>query len=160
MKPTANSPTRETREATDAIALPDTTRTDRDPSTGRLLPGNAIARRHGLYASRVAEELEAERLAFVEQSINDDGGSSEIAARRRSLHDYRGRLHVHIAQLSGAIEQFGLFDGRGRLRTAWLQRLEGLISLARSVDATLGLERRQKRVETFADAIAQEPAHE
>jgi hypothetical protein len=144
----------------EAITRPDAARADRDPVTGRLLPGNAIARRHGLYASRIAEELEAERVAFLEQSITDDGGLSEISIRRRSQHEYRARLHVHIAQLSSAIEQFGLFDGRGRLRTAWLQRLEGLMALARSIDASLGLERRQKRVDSFADAIAQEPARE
>jgi hypothetical protein len=132
---------------------------ERDPHTGRLLPGNSIARTHGLFAQRIAEELAAEREAFLAQSITDDGGESEIPARRRALHVYRSRLHIHIEQLSSAIERFGLFDKRGRLRAQWLQRLESLMARAAQIDSTLGLERRTKPV-SFVDAVAQEPAHD
>ena len=65
-------------------------------------------------------------------------------------------MHIHIEQLSGAIEGFGLFDKRGRLRTAWLQRLEGLIARAQAIDGTLGLlQRRTKPVLSARDIIAE-----
>ena len=129
--------------------------TDRD-AVGRFQPGNQVARRHGLYAESMAEALVENRRAFEQQSVVDDGGESEVATRRRSLHTYRAGLHVHIEQLSGAIERFGLFDGRGRLRTAWLQRLEGLIARAQAIDTTLGLERRQRKVQTLDEVLSDE----
>lgn len=140
-------------EPAEAVTRPIPPGTDRDPSTGRFMPGNRVARTHGLYAQSVAEALAVERQAFETQSVTDDGGESEVSTRRRSLHAYRAQLHTHIEQLSGAIEHFGLFDRRGRLRAAWLQRLEGLIARAQSIDATLGLERRQRRVPTLNEIL-------
>ena len=137
----------------EAVTRPIPPDTDRDPSTGRFMPGNHVARTHGLYAQSVAEALAVERQAFESRSVTDDGGESEVSTRRRSLHTYRARLHMHIEQLSGALEQFGLFDRRGRLRAAWLQRLEGLVARAQSIDATLGLERRQRRVPTLNEIL-------
>ena len=128
---------------------------DRDRATGRFALGNTVSRRHGLYASSLAEALAAEREAFLAQSLQDDGGAAEVPTRHRSLHIYRSRLHLHIEQLSGALEGFGLFDKRGRLRTAWLQRLEGLIARAQAIDGTLGLQRRTKPVLSARDIIAE-----
>lgn len=125
----------------------------RDPDTGRFALGNSVARRHGLYAQVSAAALAAARESFLAQSITDDGGESEVPERRRSLHVYRARLHVHIEQLSDAIERLGLFDRRGRLRTAWLQRLEGLIARAQAIDGTLGLARRQRQVPTLDEVM-------
>ena len=48
-----------------------------------------------------------------------------------------------------------MFDKRGRLRTAWLQRLEGLIARAQAIDSTLGLQRRTKPVLSARDIIAE-----
>ena len=84
--------------------------------------------------------------AFLEQSLVDDGGREELSARRASQHEYRALVHRRIWQLSDALEARGLLDKRGKLRTAWLQRLESLIGLATKIDATLGLERRAKSV--------------
>lgn len=128
--------------------------TDRDPLTGRFAPGNAIARTHGLYASAIARALADERQAFLAASLTDDGGEAEVPTRRRSLHEYRARLHIHICALSDAIERHGLFDRRGRLRVAWLQRVEGLIATAQRIDGTLGLARRAKPVPSLAEALA------
>jgi hypothetical protein len=127
-----------------------------------VLPGHGheLSKTHGLYDRSAAHELAEHRRAYVEASIADDGGESETPTRRRSLHEYRGRLHVHIGQLSGAIEQHGLFDRRGRLRATWLQRLEGLIDRARAIDQTLGLSRRSRPVESAADIIREYRARE
>lgn len=138
-----------TAPATAETPIP--TAPDRD-ARGLFRPGNRVAYTHGLRA-QVDAALAEERRAFLDASLADDGGASEVPTRRRSLHEYRARLHVHIGQLSGAIERHGLFDGRGRLRTAWLQRLDGLIDRARSLDATLGLARRTRRITTASDLL-------
>lgn len=127
-------------------------------SAGHLWRGNATARKHGLHVSAVAEALAAERTAFVAASLADDGGEAECGVRRQALHAYRGRLHSHIGQLSDAIENHGLFDRRGRLRASWLQRLEGLVDRARGIDATLGLDRRQRRAVSVTDYVREQAA--
>lgn len=124
------------------------------PRCGRVLPGNRISLRHGLTAHDLSGELARQREAFEAASVSDDGGESEVPTRRRALHEYRARLHGHIGQLSNAIEAHGLFDRRGRLRAAWLQRLEGLIDRARGIDQVLGLGRQSKQIESAADIVA------
>ena len=126
----------------------------RDES-GRFTQGNTISTLHGLYKTGMAEVLLEQRQAFFEQSIQDDGGASEVPTRRKSLHVYRSRLHIHISQLSDAIEKFGLFDRRGRLRGAWLSRLESLVGRAVSIDATLGLQRRSRTLPSARELIAE-----
>jgi hypothetical protein len=121
----------------------------RDEKTGRFLPGNFAASQHALRTDRLPPEFEhlaAELAEFAGQSIADDGGAEAISARRRSLHNYRARVHRRIAQLDAAIELRGLFDKRGKLRVAWLQQLQGLIRTAQGIDSLLGLERRSKAV--------------
>lgn len=123
-----------------------------------MLPGNRVALRHGLSATQVHEELAREREEFVSASVADDGGPNDISTRRRSLHGYRGRLHVHIGQVSAALETFGVFDKRGRLRVTWIQQLANLIDRARGLDQTLGLERRAKHAPTsLAEALRAAP---
>ena len=112
--------------------------------SGQFLPGNTVARRHGMFAERVSEALVAEREAYEAASIADDG--ADVPVRRASRHRYRARVHIQIEALSNALEHFGLFDKRNRLRTAWLQRLEGLIATAQRLDASLGDERRAKDI--------------
>lgn len=51
---------------------------------------------------------------------------------------HRARLRVHICALSDAVERYGLFDRRNRLRA---------ISTAQRIDGTLGLARRSRHVE-------------
>ena len=125
----------------------------RDPSTGKFLPGNEIARKHGLHSSALTDALRDEREAFLTASISDDGGEGEVTTRRRALLDYRARLHVQIVALSDALEKFGMFDRRGRLRSGWLQRLEALIGRGQAIDATLGLGRRERHVPTAHELI-------
>src|SRR5262249_52898139 len=103
-----------------------------DQHAGRCVAGHplkgfaaTLARRHGLRAADLTPTHVEAREAFYGASVADDGGVSELSQRRLSLHAYRARLHCHVTSLSDAIERFGLFDKRGRLRALWLQRLEG-----------------------------------
>jgi len=84
----------------------------------------------------------------VEQFVSGclvDEADDDLPTRRRALLGYRARVHRRILMLDSALELRGLVDRRGRLRAQWLQRLEGLIGVARALDAQLGLERRAKR---------------
>src|SRR5262249_51938830 len=91
-------------------------------------------------------EAEAEGAAFLEQDLLDAGGIDDMPIRIRAQHAYRSELHVDIRKLSIALRMYGLFDRKGRARLEWLQRLESLINTARQLDATLGLERRARRI--------------
>jgi hypothetical protein len=116
---------------------------------GRFLPGNLAAVKHALRTDRLPSEfaqLAQEVEDYTVASIVDDGGASEVPARRRSLHEYRARVHRRVLQLDAAIELRGLFDKRGKLRVAWLQQLQSLINTAKGIDSLLGLERRQKPI--------------
>ncbi len=121
---------------------------DRDEK-GRFRSGNGAAVTTGLRARDLPEQfahLREEVQAFVDGTLLDEGDPDSVPARRRALLEYRGRLDRRIRQLDDALELRGLLDRKGKLRTAWLQQLAGLIEKARSLDVTLGLERRQKRV--------------
>lgn len=118
---------------------------------GVFLPANTSSVKHGEYSARALaipkidplERLRDEIASFLAQSITDAGGESEITRRAQSQHEYRARLHRRIVQLDNAIEVHGPFDKRGQLRP-WLQTLAQLIDKARSLDALLGLGRRQR----------------
>jgi hypothetical protein len=118
---------------------------------GRLLPGHTLPVKHGLFSERDLANLNAEMSVFLGGSITDDGGEGEVATRRRTLHEYRARLHRRIVQLDAAIETRGLFDPRGKLRVAWLGKLESLIAAARGIDNVLGLDRRARDVGSMQD---------
>lgn len=118
---------------------------------GQFLPGHRTPQTHGLHASAVAPVYLEMSGALLEQSITDDGGAENIPARRLSQHEYRALIHRQIWQLSDALDARGHFDKRGKLRCAWLQRLESLVNLAAKLDASLGLERRTKPVTNPAD---------
>ena len=92
-------------------------------------------------------------------AIRDEGGG-EIATRRKSLLEYRARLHRRIVQLDEAIDGHGLLDRRGRLRTAWLQRLESMMNTAKALDQVLGLAWRPPRVPDLALALRRSGDHE
>lgn len=130
-----------------APAVPNAQRSVR----GRFLPGHTENRSHGLDSLRVPDQYAAMSARFLEQSVTDDGGLSEIPARRLSQHEYRALVHRKICQLNDALEARGLCDKRGKLRVAWLQRLEAMLTLATRIDSTLGLQRRTKTVADPAD---------
>lgn len=128
----------------------DSTPIERGPG-GRFLKGNRESQKHGLFGARVSAALVAEREAFEAAALADDGGA-DVPVRRAARLQYRARLHVQIRALSDALEQFGLFDRRGRLRGQWLQRLEGLVTVATRLDATLGDERRARDITRLSAA--------
>ncbi len=121
---------------------------DRDRRTGRFLRGNRAAVRTGLRAGlgNIGAALDDEVQNFLEDSLADDGGREQIPRRRFSQHQYRAALHRQIVHLNAALETHGLFDRRGKLRVAWLSKLEGLMREARAFDQSLGLTRREKPV--------------
>ncbi len=136
------------------------TRPERDTITGRFLRGNGAAVTTTLRAARaqlpaVFETLEGEVRNFLEASIADDGGRSAIPTRRLSQHQYRAALHRQILQVNAALGTHGLFDRRGKLRLAWLSKLESLMREARAFDQSLGLARRPKSVPNLDAYLAE-----
>lgn len=125
-------------------------RAERDAS-GRFLPGNAASLRHGLFSEQARQfaALRDEAEAFLSAQLADEG-DPDVPARRRSLMAYRARVHRRLLQLDEALELRGILGPDGKLRVAWLQRLEGLVATAASIDRLLGLERRQKPVDPSA----------
>jgi hypothetical protein len=127
-------------------------------AAGRFVPGNLAAVKHALSAAKLPpefEHLEAEVDAFVAGCLTDEGDEQDVSTRRRSLLNYRARVHRRIVQLDAAIEVRGLVDRKGKLRAGWLQRLEGLVNVAKGLDAMLGLERRQKRVPSLQEVMSE-----
>lgn len=130
----------------------------RDPESARQLgtrtqfgPGNAAAVTHGIHAR--AFEAQAEVAGMLDRYVADEGGLSEVPARRLDLLQNRAKVQRAFDRLSDTLDRLGLFDRRGRLRVAWLQRLEGLAGMLVRHDAILGLDRRPKRIPTIADLI-------
>lgn len=118
--------------------------------------GNWAALKHAQRSERWPEELAVLKRDvddFLAQALVDEGDEAQVSTRRRALLDYRGRMHRRIVQLDGMLEIKGLCDGRGRLRQAWLSQLTSLINTAKAIDHQLGLEKRQKRVQTLAEVL-------
>ncbi len=123
---------------------------------GHLAAGNSLARRTSLYAASgtpETEAIEASARAMVEQSFADAGGATELIARVRADHEYRGVIDVQIKKLARALSVYGEFDKRGRLRKGWIELLDRLVNTAVSIDKTLGLARKQKQVPSLAEYL-------
>lgn len=128
---------------------------------GKFLPGNLAAVKHALRTDRLPPELACltrDIQRFVDGCTSDEGDASDVSTRRRSLLNYRARVHRRIIQLDAAIETQGLFSRDGKLRIAWLQQLENLISCARALDSLLGLAKRQKSIPTLEQYLQQRAA--
>lgn len=113
-------------------------------------PGNGRAVKHGLYLRSAAEEI----AAVLESYVVDEGGLSEVPARRLDLLRVTAKTQRHFDRLSDTLDTLGMFDKRGRLRVSWLQRIEGLANTLVRLNSTLGLTRQAKSV-TLADIIDQ-----
>ncbi|HYN08041.1 MAG TPA: P27 family phage terminase small subunit [Vicinamibacterales bacterium] len=122
---------------------------------GRFTKGNVQAVGPLLYTDRDLLQLREEVGEFLQRSIADDGGEGEVSTRRRTLHEYRARVHRRIVGLDAALEARGLFDRRGKLRVAWITKLETLISTAKGIDSLLGLDRRAKAIPNLLQYLAE-----
>jgi len=130
---------------------------NRSGATTLFQPGNLARVNHGFRmlddSGKLPPEFQhlvADVSDFVAGCLVDEG-DPDVPTRRRALLDYRARLHRRILQVDALIEGRGIADRRGKLRLAWLQRLEGLIATAQRLDMALGLERRSKRIASLDD---------
>jgi hypothetical protein len=140
-----------------AIVIPDST-VDQDMQ-GRFVPGNRAAAKHlqrvppDRWPARLTDAVET----FYQNSIADDGGETEVPERRRAEHRYRAETHGLILAILGGIKHHGPTDRHGRLREAWLKRFEALVSLASSLDKSLGFARHARDVtmQDYLTALAE-----
>lgn len=141
----------------DPIDSPPSPTVESRDARGRFQPGHQVALQHGLTVDRVPAEfahLRAELDAFVAGCLADEGVTpAEVSTRRRALLEDLARLRRRIMQLDTAIEARGMFDGHGRLRATWLERLTTMVKQAAAIDAQLGQERRTARSLTFRERL-------
>jgi hypothetical protein len=129
---------------------------------GKYVRGNTAGLIHGMRAKDLAQPaavppqfayMRGEIEKFISDCLSDEGGQEQdIPARRRALLEYRARVHRRILQLDTALEIYGITDPRKRLRQEWIAKLVTLIATARSLDATLGLERKERDVTAVSAA--------
>ena len=118
---------------------------------GKFTKGNRVRVQHGLRSRTRALPPELEHLAVLEredyqQSISDDGGAENIIRRRQQTLENRARVQRRIRQIDYALDRFGAFDTKGRLRQQWINQLIALVNTATRIDIALGFERRARAV--------------
>jgi hypothetical protein len=123
---------------------------------GRFSKGHTVTVRHGLHSQRDVFRLDDEIAALVAGAVEDLGGAANVPTRVRALVETRFRLHRRFLQVDSALETVGLFDRQGKLRTAWLQRLEGIAGAMRSIDSLLGLDRKPRDVTPTLESYIRE----
>jgi hypothetical protein len=123
---------------------------------GHFKPGNTASLKHGGRRSLDRPEaliaIAGKREALVAH-LND---ASVI--QQDLVTDY-ARTDVLIESVAANIEVGGIFTAKGRTRAA-VKLLLLLMDRRLRLATTLGLERRAKRVESFAAAVAQEPVRD
>jgi hypothetical protein len=134
----------------------------RKPNAGWFKPGNRAALTTGMESEQDQvpaglDYLRAATESFLAGALVDEGGPAEIPTRRAAQLEYRARLHRRILQLDSALELRGLVDRRGKLRVAWLSKLESLISAAVRIDNLLGLARRARPTQTPQEWLSSLP---
>jgi hypothetical protein len=135
------------------VPVPIPSRRDRDPVTGRLLPGNQVARKVGDYTTDLSYlapflELEQEVRAALERER-----PTPSTVERMLIADL-AMLRRYIAMVDGFIVGRGLVDRRGRLRLATVQRLEALVDRCRQLGTLLGLRVPERPVPSLDQYLA------
>lgn len=125
----------------------------RDAGNGRFTKNHTASVKHAIFSERDLAGLNERIQALTAQAIADMGGEPSVSVRARLLIETRFRLQRRLEQIDAALEVKGVMDGKGKLRAAWLQRLEGMAAAIRAIDAQLGLKRQAKRVGTLAEHI-------
>lgn len=132
---------------------------------GRFTVGNKAKTKTALRALALPPEMA--HLAGMErddlaQAIADDGGADNIARRRAQSHENRQCIQRKIRQLTIALDRFGIFDGKGHLRSLWIDKLIALVNTATRIDIALGFERRARSVDPddVGAYISQRAEHE
>lgn len=131
-------------------------RTRIDPKTNRFLPGDTRHLKHGLHSQQLRDQpdIAAWHKEEVAAITADRGGDSEQSTLARGCIREVARCEIILAALGGELLEGGVLTGKGKTRavtTMYLKVLDRYVNLVR----ILGLERRTRRVESFAEAVAQ-----
>lgn len=119
-----------------------------EPQTGRFLPGNRAALKHGLHAFKTRGELPADLVAemveFRQAVEADQGGADQLSAIAAGYVRRLTELETIAQLLAGDLAARGLFTARGRMRSTYAAFLQTLDRWDRYAK-TLGLERKSKQ---------------
>ncbi len=100
-------------------------------------------------------EVAAFHRAQVDAITQDLGGASELTALAQASIREAARLQVLLEALGSELLAGGALTGKGKMRAATTTYLHVLDRFTR-LASTLGLERRSRQVQSFADVMAQE----
>jgi hypothetical protein len=129
----------------------------RDPQTGRFTKDHTFSVQHGMFSSRDLLRLQDDIEVPLSAAVSDEGG--DVPVRKRQLLEARMRLWRRFVQADNLLELRGVTDGKGRLRLAHLQRLEGLAASILAYDRLLGLARKPRDANTLESYIAEKYGH-
>ena len=126
-------------------------------SNGKFVKGNQAARRTGVYARIQPAKFRMTADTLMSGVVQDLGGHSELSTLQRSYARKLGDLEITLRLLTSDIAQHGLMTPGGRVRGSYDKLLAGLATFDRYAQR-LGLERRQKRVNTPEQWLAAQVA--
>lgn len=144
-----------TRSARDRTKKDDTA-AKRDATTGRFGKGNSAALKHGLarYAAKrtlTHEDVRAEVERFMAQVVSDQG---ELTAIRSGYVRNLATVETLVQLAVKDLRANGLHTEKGRTRQMVFTLMQFLDRWDRYAQR-LGMERRQKRVESLEDFLQQ-----
>jgi hypothetical protein len=121
----------------------------------RFQKGNQHGRKHGLYATTTPQELLRRQREF-EEAVLADEPETPSTLRRAQIANLALNQRL-LWQVAAALEQRGVVDPFGKVRIAWLQRIDSLTSQCKSLSQLLGLKREARDVtpQSPADVVAQ-----
>ncbi|SRR5712692_2038337 len=133
--------------------------TDRDDS-GRFLPGNTAAVKHGVYAQHPAPAaIRQSSNELVEGIVSDLGGLDNLTAIQRGYIELLRDTNICRQLLVGHLIERGLFTPRHRVRSAYSKLLETIDRWDR-LAMRLGTDRRAKQVPTIDEFAAHVLEHQ
>jgi hypothetical protein len=124
---------------------------DRDTATGRVLPGNQIARKAGVRAFELhgeavlSAELRDDLAAFRAGVEADQGGADELTTIASGYIRRLGELEAICNLLGADLQARGLFTRRGRVRSTYMAFMAAVDRWDR-LATRLGMARRPRPV--------------
>jgi len=120
---------------------------------GSFLPGNSVARTHGLRSQRQPADLTMTADEVERGLVADNGGADELSTLERRYVRHIRNVEITLGLLMNDIARHGLLTKGGRVRDVYAGFLNGLDRFDR-LSQRLGMKRRSKRVPTLDEYLA------
>ncbi len=138
---------------------PETLPDGRDRKSGRFLPQNTAALKHGLYQFKKSHslplDLQPQVDAFVNAVLSDQGGEGECSALQLGLVRRIAEVEAICRLLARDLAEHGPLSVRGRTRSATTTFLSA-VDRFNKLAAQLGLPRKTKQAPSLDDFLKQQ----